>query len=107
LSTFRFFNTELFLVFFLKFLSFYIDTQYLLPIMVAVLIAKWVGDIFSKSIYDELMEQKAIIFLEPKPPRYTSMDRVIHIMHPDVVCIREQESLERVLEVKKKKRCDS
>lgn len=48
------------------------DTQFLLPIMLAVMCAKWVGDAFNKSIYEEWLEQKSIIFLDPKPPRSTS-----------------------------------
>jgi len=43
------------------------DVQFLLPIMAAVMIAKWVGDFFTHSYYIALMELKCIPFLDAEP----------------------------------------
>ena len=75
------------------------NTQFLLPIMLAVTCAKWVGDSFSKSIYDELLELKGIPFLEPHPPHYTFLTGVVDIMNSNVVCLKEVESLKKIVEV--------
>lgn len=48
-----------------------IDTQFLLPIMFAVIFAKWVGDTLSFSLNEELMQLKSIIYLDHHPPKYT------------------------------------
>lgn len=45
-----------------------LGTQFLLPLMLAIMSAKWVGDAFGKSIYEEMMELKSITFLEHHPP---------------------------------------
>jgi len=75
------------------------STQFLLPVMLAVMCAKWVGDALSKSYYHEVLESKSITFLDPRPPRSTQLKRVIDIINPDVVCLYEQDTLARVLEV--------
>ncbi|KAL5021105.1 hypothetical protein ScPMuIL_000260 [Solemya velum] len=43
------------------------DVQVLLPVMVSVMVAKWVGDFFTHPIYHALLELKCIPFLEPEP----------------------------------------
>ncbi|XP_071176665.1 chloride channel protein C-like isoform X2 [Mytilus edulis] len=43
------------------------DVQILLPVMVAVMVAKWVGDFFTHPVYHALMEMKCIPFLDPEP----------------------------------------
>jgi len=75
------------------------NTQFLLPIMLAVTCAKWVGDTFSKSIYDELMELKSIPHLEPHPPHYSYLSSVTDVMATPVVCINEMEGLKRIIEI--------
>lgn len=67
--------------------------------MFAVTLSKWVGDSFSHSIYDELMELKHIPYLEPHPPHYSYLTGVVDVMKPNVVTIREVETLKRVLEI--------
>jgi chloride channel 7 len=75
------------------------STQFLLPIMLAVMCAKWVGDFFNKALYDELVELKSITFLDPKPPRHATTKSVDQVMQPDVVCIQEVEDLQTILQV--------
>lgn len=43
------------------------DVQFLLCIMTAVIIAKWVGDNITHSLYHALMEMKCIPFLNWEP----------------------------------------
>jgi chloride channel 7 len=75
------------------------NTQFLLPIMLAVTCAKWVGDAFSKSIYDELMELKSIPYLENHPPHYTYLTGIEDVMAHPVVCINEVENLKKIVEI--------
>ncbi|XP_051878557.1 chloride channel protein A-like [Pristis pectinata] len=43
------------------------DVQSLLPTMVAVMVARMIGDLFNHSLYSSLLKQKRIPFLEPEP----------------------------------------
>ena len=43
------------------------DVQFLLPIMAAIMIAKWVGDFFTHPLYHALLELKCIPFLDAEP----------------------------------------
>lgn len=43
------------------------DVQFLLPIMAAIMVSKWVGDFFTHSYYLALMELKCIPYLEAEP----------------------------------------
>ncbi|PIK45697.1 hypothetical protein BSL78_17446 [Apostichopus japonicus] len=43
------------------------DVQFLLPIMVAIMTAKWVGDLFTHPLYHALLEVKCIPFLDSEP----------------------------------------
>ncbi|XP_022340708.1 chloride channel protein C-like isoform X1 [Crassostrea virginica] len=43
------------------------DVQVLLPVMVSVMVAKWVGDFFTHPIYHALLELKCIPLLDPEP----------------------------------------
>ena len=46
------------------------DVEFLLPIMVTVLISKWVGDYLTHPLYHALMEIKCIPFLDTEPVIY-------------------------------------
>ncbi|XP_041045208.1 chloride channel protein C-like [Carcharodon carcharias] len=43
------------------------DVQSVMPIMVAVMVARMTGDLFNYSLYSSLLKQKCIPFLEPEP----------------------------------------
>ncbi|EAL69414.1 chloride channel protein [Dictyostelium discoideum AX4] len=64
-------------------------TQYLVPIILAVMISKWVGDFFNESVYEHLMEQKSIPFLQSKPPHSTNNIRISDVMSKNVVVLPE------------------
>jgi hypothetical protein len=67
--------------------------------MLAVMCAKWVGDAFSKSIYDEQLELKSITFLDVKPPKFTHCKIVSEVMKGNAVSFKELESLENLIAV--------
>jgi chloride channel 7 len=46
------------------------DVAFLLPIMVAILMAKWVGDYITHPLYHSLLELKCIPFLDSEPIVY-------------------------------------
>lgn len=43
------------------------DVQFLLPIMAAIMVAKWVGDFVTHPLYHALLELKCIPFLDAEP----------------------------------------
>jgi len=43
-------------------------TSYLLPLILVTMIAKWIGDLFTESIYEHLIELKHLPFLKTHPP---------------------------------------
>ncbi|KNC49172.1 chloride channel 7 [Thecamonas trahens ATCC 50062] len=57
------------------------DIQMLLPLMVGVIVSKWVGDWFNISLYDLHVELKCIPFVENNPPagleRLTARDIMV------------------------------
>ena len=40
------------------------DVQFLLPIMTAIMVSKWVGDYFTRPYYHALLELKCIPYLD-------------------------------------------
>ena len=46
------------------------DIQFLLLIMITIMFSKWIGDLFTHSIYHSLLELKCIPFLEASPVFY-------------------------------------
>ncbi|GAM27511.1 hypothetical protein SAMD00019534_106870, partial [Acytostelium subglobosum LB1] len=64
-------------------------TQYLVPLILAVMISKWVGDFFNESVYEHLMELKYIPFLQSLPPHSKAAKKVPEIMKRQVVVLPE------------------
>ncbi|PRP77290.1 chloride channel protein, partial [Planoprotostelium fungivorum] len=75
------------------------NTQYLLPILLAVLVAKFVGDAISKPLYEELAAIKSIPLLEYHPPTFAFRVGVTEVMSPDVQCIDVKDSLDRIVHI--------
>jgi len=69
------------------------DEQYGLPIMVTVMFAKWVGDIFNEGLYDIHIHLKHVPFLEPFAEREMDAIRLEDIMS------RRVESLPMICQV--------
>ncbi|XP_076448834.1 chloride channel protein C-like [Babylonia areolata] len=76
------------------------DVQVLLPVMVSVMVSKWVGDFFTHPIFHAHLEMKCIPFLEPEP-RVTILGKnvklelhtVKEVMTSPVDTVREIESV--------------
>jgi len=74
-------------------------TQYMLPVILSVMIAKWVGDIFNESIYEHLMEQKCYPFLPTQPPKSKIKLGITDFMKTDIVTLHDVEKVSRVIQV--------
>eukprot|EP01113_Clastostelium_recurvatum_P030888 TRINITY_DN3802_c0_g1_i2.p1 TRINITY_DN3802_c0_g1~~TRINITY_DN3802_c0_g1_i2.p1 ORF type:complete len:885 (+),score=157.27 TRINITY_DN3802_c0_g1_i2:34-2655(+) len=74
-------------------------TQYLLPIMLSVMIAKWIGDIFNEAQYEHLMELKVYPYLGWQPPHYAAFQTVADVMAKEVVTLRAIESVRNLVHV--------
>jgi len=75
------------------------NTQFLLPIILTVMVAKWVGDALSHPIYEDKIEVKSIPFLEHHPPLSTYELGVTDIMAREVDCIYMVDKLSRIVDV--------
>jgi len=68
------------------------DIQYLLPIMITLMIAKWVGDYFNISLYDLHVELKCVPFVEAMPPVALEQLDARHVMMEPVITVNEVQS---------------
>ena len=57
------------------------DIRVLLPVMVSVMVAKWVGDFFTHPVFHAHLEMKCIPFLDPEP-RVTIMGKKSVLSQP-------------------------
>jgi len=81
------------------------DIQFLLLIIVAILFAKWTGDLLTHSIYHSLLEFKCIPFLDAEPVLIKENGKAanleVHtareVMASPVHCLKEVEELGRVV----------
>ncbi|GAM29080.1 hypothetical protein SAMD00019534_122560 [Acytostelium subglobosum LB1] len=74
-------------------------TQYMLPVILSVMIAKWVGDIFNESIYEHLMELKCYPYLPSQPPKSMIKLGITDVMKTEVVTLFEVDKVSRIMDV--------
>lgn len=76
------------------------DVHMLLPILIATLVAKWVADACTHSLYHSLLQIKCVPFLSPEPVSKYSLDLlpVSAVMRSPVVCMRPQMSVRELQE---------
>eukprot|EP01132_Coremiostelium_polycephalum_P000989 gene989-1255_t len=74
-------------------------TQYMLPVILSVMIAKWVGDIFNESIYEHLMEQKCYPFLPTQPTKSMNKLGITDVMKSDVITLYEVEKVSKIIQI--------
>eukprot|EP01113_Clastostelium_recurvatum_P036592 TRINITY_DN5244_c0_g1_i4.p1 TRINITY_DN5244_c0_g1~~TRINITY_DN5244_c0_g1_i4.p1 ORF type:complete len:542 (+),score=165.72 TRINITY_DN5244_c0_g1_i4:756-2381(+) len=74
-------------------------TQYLLPIILAVMVGKWTADLFNDSVYEHLMEVKHIPFLNDKPSSKLTALSVKQRMGRDIVTLPEIVQVREVIRV--------
>ena len=72
------------------------NTQYIIPILFAVMIAKAVGDLFNEGIYDIHIHLKHVPFLESDAKVQLCNEKVSKVMTRQVESLRSAESLERL-----------
>jgi chloride channel 7 len=65
------------------------DVHLLLPVLVGIMVAKWVADAATHPLYHALLELKCVPFLLPEPVSRYSLDlvQVSAIMRRPVVCL--------------------
>ncbi|KAL4429222.1 hypothetical protein ABPG77_010201, partial [Micractinium sp. CCAP 211/92] len=82
------------------------DVRILLPAMVAIMLAKFVADAATHSLYHGLLEVKCVPFLPKDPISTMSLDllEVRSVMHSPVVTLREQMRLGDIRDVLRKTR---
>ncbi|ELU08671.1 hypothetical protein CAPTEDRAFT_215079 [Capitella teleta] len=76
------------------------DVAFLLPIMVAIMVSKWVGDYITHPLYHSLLELKCIPFLDSEPIVYDEQHKLLNlelfkardVMHCPVITITSRES---------------
>jgi chloride channel 7 len=76
------------------------DLQYLFPIMLVIMISKWVGDIFTHPLYDMLLHLKDVPYLESKPSYVMSKLKCSDIMVKPVIVLHEtKETVEKIVQI--------
>jgi hypothetical protein len=65
------------------------DVHMLLPVLIGIMVAKWVADAVTHSLYHALLEVKCVPFLSPEPVSRFSLDLmpISSVMHSPVVCL--------------------
>ena len=76
------------------------DVRMLLPLLVGIMMAKWVADSLTHPLYHGLLEIKCIPFLTPEPQASKHLDLlpVARVMASPVVTLGERERLGTVWE---------
>ena len=75
------------------------DLELLIPIMMCLMVSKWIGDLFNISLYDLHIELKCMPFVESKPPRKLVFHMAEEVMSTPCVTLRARERCDRVLAV--------
>ena len=70
-----------------------------LPIMITVIIAKWVGDLFNASIYDIHIDLAKVPFMHWEPPADSTRIYASEVMNMPVVTLRTTETVTNILRV--------
>ncbi|KAK2167560.1 hypothetical protein LSH36_26g05032 [Paralvinella palmiformis] len=73
-----------------------------LPIMIVLMIAKWVGDIFNEGLYDIHIDLQGVPLLHWEPPPMTSHIPAKEVMSYPVTTLRTTENVGRIVDILKK-----
>ena len=68
-----------------------------LPIMIVLMVAKWVGDLFTEGIYDEHIGLAKVPLLSWEAPPITSRRRAVEVMSTPVTVFRPTEKVSVIL----------
>ncbi|KAI3382367.1 hypothetical protein SNEBB_006720 [Seison nebaliae] len=86
------------------------DVKFLLPIMISIMVSKWISDQITHPLYHAILEIKCIPYLPSEPfiskkvrcektgisSKYADSLSVSNFMIQNVICIRQYESIERL-----------
>jgi len=75
------------------------DITFGIPIMLSLIIAKWMGDFFNPGIYDLHIEIMGIPLLPWTPPEMTNTVTASEVMSTPVVCFRTMENIGRIVNI--------
>lgn len=69
------------------------DMQYVLPLMLTLMCARFTGNVFNEGLYDIHIKLKNIPFLEPEVPTIAQEHEIVagQVMNTDVKCLRPVE----------------
>jgi chloride channel 7 len=74
------------------------DVQYGLPLMLTLMPARWIGNIFNDGLYDICIQLKNVPFLEFSPPEDAARMRVSQVMAPQPKTFRQVERVSVIYE---------
>ena len=71
------------------------DMQYVLPLMLTLMCARFTGNVFNEGLYDIHIKLKSIPFLEPEVPSIAEKHEIVagQVMSTDVKCLRPVEKV--------------
>uniref|UniRef100_A0A0N5AWK8 Chloride channel protein n=1 Tax=Syphacia muris TaxID=451379 RepID=A0A0N5AWK8_9BILA len=75
------------------------DITFGLPIMLVLMISKWIGDIFNAGLYDSQIELNEVPLLGWNPPKMSRNILAERIMRKDVVAVEPVERVGRLMEI--------
>uniref|UniRef100_A0A1I7XUN1 Chloride channel protein n=1 Tax=Heterorhabditis bacteriophora TaxID=37862 RepID=A0A1I7XUN1_HETBA len=75
------------------------DITFGLPIMLVLMLTKWVGDIFNEGLYDMHIDLQEVPILGWHPPKMSRNILASIVMRSDVVAMERRERVARVLDV--------
>ena len=70
-----------------------------LPIMITLMVAKWVGDLFTEGLYDIHIQLASVPFLNWEPPTQSSTIYASEVMSTPVTTFRATEKVGRIIDV--------
>ncbi|KAH9108991.1 hypothetical protein AeMF1_015870 [Aphanomyces euteiches] len=74
------------------------DLQYALPLMMTLMAARWVGNIFSEGLYEAQIQCRGIPFLDWNPPKAFDLMSVTQLMALDSFsCLSKRASVDSIL----------
>uniref|UniRef100_A0A8R1DIT4 Chloride channel protein n=1 Tax=Caenorhabditis japonica TaxID=281687 RepID=A0A8R1DIT4_CAEJA len=75
------------------------DITFGLPIMLVLMVAKWVGDIFNEGLYDAHIDLAEVPILGWNPPKMSRNILADRVMRKDVVALERRERVSRIVEI--------
>ncbi|KAL0476627.1 chloride channel protein C [Acrasis kona] len=75
------------------------DLNYLFPIMLSVICAKWVGDFISHPLYDSLLQLKGVNLLEPDPTLQMKALKCSEAMSANPLCLNTKAKVADIVHV--------